>query len=334
MQKTVAAIIVVIAVMVIVGVSVLSLQNSQKNYESKLETITIGSLPYDYSALIFIADDQNFFAKNGLNATLRTYVSTLDSAKGIENGDVDISLLPEYSIVTEALKKENISVIGSIDKYHSVYLICRKDHGIESISDIKGKRIGATCGTIGEFYLGRFLNLHGINIVEVTLVDMRPTQYVDSLVNGSIDAVITVFKYFEPSKERLGDNFLAWPIQSNQKGYLLLTCRNDWIASHPETIKKLLESIVQAEDYTIHYPVQAKMIVQEQMNYTDENMEAIWPDHQYSLTLDQSLITAMEDEGRWMIKNNLTAEKRIPDFRNYIYIKGLEAVKSKSVNIR
>ncbi len=332
-MKKSAASIAVIAALVLAGFGAWYFTSSTTTSFGAPEPITIGSLPYDYSALIFIADDQGLFAENGLNATIHTYVSTLDSAKAIENSDVDVSLLPEYSIVTEAFKKENISVIGSIDKYQSVYLICRKDHGIENISDIKGKRIGATCDTIGEFYLGRFLNLHGINTEEVTLVDMRPTQYVDSLVNGNIDAVIIVFKYFEPSKERLGDNFLAWPIQSSQKGYLLLTCRNDWAANHPETIKKLLESIVQAEDYAIHYPAQAKMIVQEQMNYTDENMEAIWPDHQYSLTLDQSLITAMEDEGRWMIKNNLTAEKRIPNFRNYIYTKGLEAVKSKSVNI-
>jgi hypothetical protein len=41
----------------------------------------------------------------------------------------------------------------------------------------------------------------------------------------------------------------------------------------------------------------------------------------------------MEDEGRWMIANNLTAEKTIPDFRNYIYTKGLEVVKPDAVNI-
>jgi NitT/TauT family transport system substrate-binding protein len=47
-----------------------------------------------------------------------------------------------------------------------------------------------------------------------------------------------------------------------------------------------------------------------------------------------SLVTAMEDEGRWMIKNNLTSAEKIPDFRNYIYTKGLEEVKPEAVNIR
>jgi hypothetical protein len=62
-------------------------------------------------------------------------------------------------------------------------------------------------------------------------------------------------------------------------------------------------------------------------------MTVVWPDHQFALSLDQSLILAMEDEGRWMIDNNLTSEKTIPDFRGYIYTRGLEEVKPESLNI-
>jgi NitT/TauT family transport system substrate-binding protein len=62
-------------------------------------------------------------------------------------------------------------------------------------------------------------------------------------------------------------------------------------------------------------------------------MGKIWQEHQFSLSLDQSLITAMEDEARWMITNNLTNATAIPDFRNYIYTKGLNNVKPESVNI-
>jgi NitT/TauT family transport system substrate-binding protein len=41
----------------------------------------------------------------------------------------------------------------------------------------------------------------------------------------------------------------------------------------------------------------------------------------------------MEDEARWMIKNNLTTEKTVPDFLDYIYVDGLEAVKPEVVSI-
>lgn len=57
------------------------------------------------------------------------------------------------------------------------------------------------------------------------------------------------------------------------------------------------------------------------------------PDHQFSLSLDQSLLTAMNDEGRWAINNNLTAEKTLPHFKEYIYTKGLKETKPDFVNI-
>ncbi len=62
-------------------------------------------------------------------------------------------------------------------------------------------------------------------------------------------------------------------------------------------------------------------------------MEAVWPRHQFSLTLDQSLITAMEYEARWMIANNLTDGKKVPDFGKYTYTRGLDEIKPGSVRI-
>ncbi len=41
----------------------------------------------------------------------------------------------------------------------------------------------------------------------------------------------------------------------------------------------------------------------------------------------------MEDEARWIIKNNLTTEKTVPNFSDYIYEAGLEAIKPEAVNI-
>ncbi len=297
------------------------------------EPIDVGNLLYEYSGLVFIAHDQGFFSRNGLNVTLHDYVSTVASIEEMENNETDITLAPEYSIVREAFNNENISIIGNIDKYQSVFLICRNDRGIEDVSDLKGKKIGASRGTIGEFYLGRFLNLRGLHVEDVTLVDMPTSQYVDAITNGSVDGVVAVFKYLDQSKERLGNNVIAWPIQNSQKGYVVLACRNDWAASHPATISKFLESLKQAEEYSITHPAETKSIIQKRMNYSDATMVAVWPDHQYSLTLDHSLVLAMEDEGRWMINNNLTDKIVIPDFRKYINITGLEKVNPEAVNI-
>ena len=62
-------------------------------------------------------------------------------------------------------------------------------------------------------------------------------------------------------------------------------------------------------------------------------VESIWSRDQFTVSLDQSLVVAMEDEARWMIKNMLTAEKEVPFFNDYIYEDALKAIKPEAVNI-
>ena len=62
-------------------------------------------------------------------------------------------------------------------------------------------------------------------------------------------------------------------------------------------------------------------------------MESAWSRDQFLLSLDQSLIVAMEDQARWMIDNNLTTEKQVPNFNDYIYEDALKEIKPEAVNI-
>jgi NitT/TauT family transport system substrate-binding protein len=248
-------------------------------------------------------------------------------------GDVDIAASAEYPVVGTVLTRENISVICSIDKYQGQYLVGRKDRGIENVADLQGKKIGLPRGTITQFYLGRLLYLNDLSMQDITLMNIQPDQYDDSIGNCNVDAILVPQAYLMPVEERLGSNAVIWQAQSNQDAFGVLTCRNDWIAGHPETVNRFLKSLDQAEDYSIDHPAEAKAIVQKRMNYTDTYMEMIWAKHQFSLTLDQSLLTALEDEGRWMINNNLTSEKAIPDFCDYIYTNGLEELKPEAVDI-
>jgi NitT/TauT family transport system substrate-binding protein len=62
-------------------------------------------------------------------------------------------------------------------------------------------------------------------------------------------------------------------------------------------------------------------------------MAAFWTEHQLSVSLDQALIAAMEDEARWMIRSNLVSENQVPDFLNYTYPDALKAAEPDAVSI-
>ncbi len=319
--------------LVLTGIGAWHFTSSQTAYSGVSESITIGEFPYETAALIYIAEDEGFFSRNGLNVTLEDYDSTSAAIDGLLKNEVNISGSPEFTVVGDAFDKENIRVIGCIDKFRTTYIIGRKDRGIEDVSDLKGKKIGVHRGGIAEFYLGRFLDLHGISLQDVTFVDMPPLQWVQAITNGSVDALIGG-AYIDQIQERLDGKIVLWPAQSSQSGYWVMSCNEVWAARHPDQINRLLKSLDQAEEYATNYPKEAMAIVQKRMNYTDRYIASVWPNHQFSLTLDQSLLIAMNDEGRWMINNNLTTEKTLPYFRDYIYTKGLEEIKPESVNIR
>ncbi|MBI4317379.1 MAG: NrtA/SsuA/CpmA family ABC transporter substrate-binding protein [Chloroflexi bacterium] len=307
--------------------------NSATGYSGTPEPISIGIPPNEQSALVFIAEEQRLFARNGLSATVKVYDTALAAINAMKNDEVDIAQSAEYPIVTEALKKARITVIGIVDRHQTVSLVARKDRGIENISDIEGKRIGVPHGTITEFYLGRFLNLHGISLQDVTTVDMSFAQSADALASGTVDAFQVRNKDINPIRERLGSNVITWPSQSGQVAYEVISGRSEWVNSHPRLIDRLLNSILQAEEFAIRHPAEAMAILQRRLNYDDAYLASVGPQHQYSLSLEQSLVLAMEDEARWMIGNNLTGEKQTPNFIDYIHVEGLKAVRPGAVNI-
>jgi ABC-type nitrate/sulfonate/bicarbonate transport system substrate-binding protein len=301
----------------------------------KMDSIVIAYAPFESVALLTIAEDQHFFSRNGLNVTMRKYDTGVGTLDGMSNGEADIAVgANEFPLVGRAFKKDRIRTIGSIAKSQFIYLVGRKDRGIERISDLKGKRVGTTFRTIAHFYLGRFLELNGMNMQDITLVDLKtPSEWVDAVANGDIDAVATAQPYANSAKDRLGANAVFWSAQSSQPLFTQVISTGEWITRHPELISRFLKSLAQAEEYAIRNPAEAKATVQKQLDLHAAYMETVWSQNQYFLSLDQSLIVAMEDEARWMINNGLTTEKQIPDFSNFIYEDGLRAIKPEGVAI-
>jgi len=321
----------IIAVIVAI---ILGLPAFQRDPAGTVEPISIGVPPNEQSTLIFVAENQNLFARNGLAATIKIYDTALAALDGMKKGEVDISQTAEFPIVRQALAKEDISIIASIDRFENIFLVARKDRGIENVADLKGKRIGSARGTLTEFHLGRFLTLHGIGEKGPTIVYMKFEESADALANGTVDAFQAQNRDIPSIKEKLeSSNLVIWPSQSNQAGYEVISGMRSWIATHQEVVKRLLISLNEAERYYASHPRESMAIMQKKLNYDDAYMESVPPQHQYTLTLDQSLILAMEDEARWILRNNPTTEKTVPDFLNYIYEDSLKTVKPEAVSI-
>ena len=321
------------AVIVVLGAAFVFWPRAPKDYSGKVETVTIGATPIEGSALIYVAEEQRFFKNNGVRVLFKDYDTGVTAVEGLLKGEVDVALTMEFVVAGRSLQKQGVLSLATIDKAMIFYIIARADRGIKTTADLKGKRIGVPRQTITEFYLGRMLDLNGLRMQQVTTVDSKASDPAGTIVGGGVDALVTWEPHVTQIKQQMGNGVIIWSVQSGQMAYWSVVSTPQWVNKHPDLVRQFLNSLAQAEVHVSLHAKEAKAIVQKRLKYDDAYMAAIWPEHQFSLSLDQSLITAMEDEARWMIKNNLTRERTIPDFTNYIYIDGLKAIKPEAVKI-
>ncbi|MCX6690408.1 MAG: NrtA/SsuA/CpmA family ABC transporter substrate-binding protein [Methanoregula sp.] len=332
-KKDIAIIVIILIIAIGVIVGVWYLQSPQKKYTGQPESITLGISSPDISTLAFIAQEQGYFTENGLNVTIKQYDTGLSAVNALLKGETDLSTGSEYVFVGKVFSGEKILITGNIAKFDNEYLIAKKDRGIGNYSDLKGKKIGVAKKTTNDFFLGRFLYLHGIDVNDVQIVDVKPQLMADAIANGTVDAVLVWEPYADAIEKQLGANVLVWPAQGGQRKYWLVICRNDTVLQNPALIEKMFRSLTKAETYAYSHPAEAKAIINNHMHYEAPFLEKFWQSTQLTPSLDQSLILAMEDEARWMIANNLTNATAVPDFQKYVYTKGLEGAKPGSVNI-
>ena len=306
---------------------------SKNNHSGKVETVTIGATPLEGSALIYVAEERRFFADNGVRVIFKDYDTGVAAVNGLLRDEVGIALTMEFVIVAKSLQKQDVLSLATIDRSMIFYIIARADRGIKTIADLKGKRIGVPQQTIMRFYLGRMLDLNGMRIQQVTMVDTKASDPAGTIAGGDVDALATWEPHVAQIKQQMGNRVITWPVQSGQLAYWSVVSTPPWINKHSDLVRQFLKSLAQAEEYIIKNPAEAKAVLQKRLKLSDTYMGTVWSQNHFSLSLDQSLILAMDDEARWMIKNNLTKEKTVPDFTNYIYVDGLKAVKPEAVNI-
>jgi ABC-type nitrate/sulfonate/bicarbonate transport system substrate-binding protein len=302
--------------------------------ERQAETVVVGvSTPLEANTLLYLAEERNFFTHNGLRVKIRTYDTGMAALDAMVKGDVDIAVPSEFGVARHVLQKRDIRILACWDKVQIAALIARKDRGIKALADLRGRRISLPRHTNAEFYLGRFLDLHRMSTADVRLEDAGLTRLQDAIVAGATDAVVLWEPYRSHVEKRLGMGASVWPIQCGQPAFCVAACGSQWLSAHAGAVIRFLGGLAEAEEYLDRHEGEVKTLIMRRLGYDREYMELIWPRQQFALSLDQSLITAMEDEARWMIATGMIAGKETPDFLNHVYMDGLKSVKPGATTI-
>ncbi len=325
----------VFAVIVIAIIATITANLFYQNQTTKLilESVTIGHVPVESFALLYVAQNQGYFTQHGLNVTIADYATGTDAVKALIAGSVDIAGSSEYVIAYNALERQNISIIGSLGEAQIVDLIAGNHSGIIQPRDLAGKTVAVPKSTVGEFDLGLFLKHNGLSLSDIILVYCPPGQLADAVSNGTVDAVVAWQLYSEQVKIALSDGYVSWPLQTTAPFSSVLSCNNDWLSSHTETAEKVLAALSDAQEYIQIHPEETQQIIKARFNYTDAYIASVWSRNNCTLTLTATLQNVMTDEAAWMIENNFTAQSSMPTIGDFIYTEILKSVKPEAVTI-
>ena len=322
---------IIIAVLAISFGSYLWLRQDQPEYTGPVDKITVAAAEYLTGVLIYIAEDQGYFEKNGLNVTIKSYGSGKACADALIDGEADISTSAGFVFVSNSFDYADLRVLGTVATKQVKELVARKDKGITTTDDLIGKRIGVTKKSGAEFQLGVFLTFNGISQEDVELVDLRPPEMMGAISNGDVDAVFVWDPYLYDIKKELGENVVSW--HGGEDFYFVLITKENWIKNNPAAAERFMKSLLEAEDYIRDNPEESKEFARIRFDYDSDYMDYSWPKQEFAVILSQAMLITFEEQTRWRIEHGLTDATEVPNYLDYIYTDALEEVKPEAVSI-
>ncbi len=283
---------------------------------------------------IFVALAKGYFAHEGLHVTFQPYPSGKDAMNSVLQGKADMAIAAETPIMFAGLRGEKLTVVATIaasDK--NLAIIARKDRGISSPGDLKGKKIGVYLGTIGQFFLDILLTSHRIPRESVRVVNLKPEEVVDALVKGDVDAISIWNPHTYRARKELGDNAVAFYGEGIYRLTVDIVAAQTLANERPEAVKRVLRALVKASNFMVQNPQESIRVTAKHTKTDKVAIGDVSNEYSFAVTLDQSFLTALEDQARWAIKNKLTQATQVPNYLNFIYLNGLEAVRPEGVTI-
>ncbi len=328
--------IMVVATVVIAGVSLYwFVQKQPEKYTGPVEKVTMGiSATSLLPSLVHIAKEKGYFLEEGIDMEIEGYSAGKLALEATLEGKTDMATVADMPIAFIGLERNDFAIFATIvDSAQHVKALARKDRNIDTPHDLIGKKVATTIGTSAHFFMITFFALNLLDFSDVEVVDLKPNEMVEAIVNGDVDAIFTWEPNILNCQKILADNAVILP---SMVGYMVtfnLVSRKDFIESNPELIKRIIKSLAKAEEFVTNNREESIDIIASRLKIERESINELWNDYKFRLSLSQSLLVTMEDQARWAIQNNLTDATEVPNYLDHIYIDALLEVRPEVVGI-
>lgn len=250
----------------------------------------------DHAPLV-VALQKGFFEEAGLAVELIEPADPNDPPKLVAAGQAEVAVSYQPMLHIQVGAGLPLTRIGTLVATPLNTLLVLADGPVETLADLKGKRVGYSVGGFEEALLAAMLEPHGLTLEDIELVNVN-FALGQSLLAGQTDAVIGAYRNFEKHQLRLagGEGRFFYVEEEGVPPYdeLVLVARSD-VQPDPRDAA-FLAALERGVQYLINHPEESwELFVAYKSDLDDELNRLAWAD-----TLPRfALRPAASDAGRY-----------------------------------
>jgi sulfonate transport system substrate-binding protein len=217
-----------------------------------------------YSPLSLVVRDQRLLENRGYNVTWVLSAGSNKANEGLRSKALDIgSTAGSAALVARA----NGSPIKGVDLFAAgewTALLVTKNSPINSVADLKGKKVAVTKGTDPYFFLLQSLGTAGLSPSDIEIVNLQHADGKTALERGNVDAWSGLDPFIAETIQQSGSRFIYRNPSFNTYGFI--DAREDFIANHPDALQAVVNSYEEARKWAKAHPDQLAALLASQAN--------------------------------------------------------------------
>jgi sulfonate transport system substrate-binding protein len=153
------------------------------------------------------------------------------------------------------LARANGTPIKVVDVYARgewTALVVAKNSPINSVADLKGKKIAVTKGTDPYFFLLQSLGTAGLSPSDIEIVNLQHADGKTALERGDVDAWSGLDPFMAETIQQQGSRIIYRNPDFNSGG--TLNAREDFITAHPDFVQLVVNTYEEARKWAKTHP--------------------------------------------------------------------------------
>ena len=266
-----------------------------------------------------------------LVAANRFYPQTLAVGEGgitrITSGEADLATNAETQLLRESVTNPDLRIIMTVTE--SFYrLVARRSAGIETLADLRGKRVMLPRLTSANYYAVAMLRTVGLTEADIELVALPPVagdltgmdQMSDALARGDVDVISMWEPEPEDAIQQLGDDAIVFQDRSVYREVFNLHARATDLADPAKrrSIVAFVRAVADATAALKADPAPYWPHVSSVTGFTTEEIGWGWPEMQFPVRIVPDMLNVLEVEETWVAQASNRAPRSREELAKFI----------------